>query len=76
MTIYQIAQLVSTLVNFYETLIIIYILLSWFPIVRVASSTISAWFSNRSASRSSASSGASSRRSAGWTSRRLLRFLR
>ncbi len=32
MTIYQIAQLVSTLVNFYETLIIIYILLSWFPI--------------------------------------------
>ena len=29
---YSIAQLVSTLVNFYEMLILIYILLMWFPI--------------------------------------------
>lgn len=29
---YSIAQLVSTLVNFYEILILIYILLMWFPI--------------------------------------------
>ena len=29
---YSIAQLISTLVNFYEMLILIYILLSWFPI--------------------------------------------
>ncbi len=28
----QIAQLVYTLVNFYETLIVVYILLSWFPV--------------------------------------------
>ncbi|OUO22483.1 YggT family protein [Collinsella sp. An307] len=32
MTIYQIAQLVSTLVNFYETLILVYIILMWFPL--------------------------------------------
>lgn len=29
---YQIAQLVATLVNFYEMLIIVYILLTWFPL--------------------------------------------
>ncbi|MBM6907101.1 YggT family protein [Collinsella intestinalis] len=31
-TIYQIAQLISTLVNFYETLILVYIILTWFPL--------------------------------------------
>lgn len=31
-TIYQLAQIISTLVNFYETLILVYILMSWFPI--------------------------------------------
>ena len=29
---YSVAQLVVTLVDFYEMLIIVYILLSWFPI--------------------------------------------
>ncbi|OUN47003.1 YggT family protein [Collinsella sp. An7] len=32
MTIYQLAQLVSTLVNFYEMLLLVYIILTWFPL--------------------------------------------
>ncbi len=31
-TIYQLAQIISTLVGFYETLILVYVLMSWFPI--------------------------------------------
>lgn len=31
-SLYTIAQLVSTLVNFYEMLICIYIIMSWFPL--------------------------------------------
>lgn len=29
---YQIAQLIATLVNFYETLIFLYIVMRWFPL--------------------------------------------
>ncbi|WP_255376992.1 YggT family protein [Collinsella sp. An7] len=29
---YQLAQLVSTLVNFYEMLLLVYIILTWFPL--------------------------------------------
>lgn len=32
MTIFQIIQLINRLINFYELLICVYVLLSWFPI--------------------------------------------